>query len=212
MRSHNRQGKPNIFFNRKTASYLRWMFTLSFVGLAFRFQSSHYLGYWKYCCKRLGVLHYCGTWNQIRVLHVILLHSFSDKTANKKYFLQCSLYFNFRNHLKQRMNEEIMSTFYLVKQFLTNYTSVEKLHFLFVMSPLKKGYNGLGLCRLVTAPRCIPLPWLPYLHLLHYEKPRFHMCWNYQVYQLPQIRFWNRRNRIHFLGCFGYQFLRSGGW
>ena len=117
MRSHNRQGKPNIFFNRKTASYLRWMFTLSFVGLAFRFQSSHYLGYWKYCCKRLGVLHYCGTWNQIRVLHVILLHSFSDKTANKKCFLQCSLYFNFRNHLKQRMNDEIMSTFYLVKHF-----------------------------------------------------------------------------------------------
>ena len=132
MRFYNRQCTPNIFFDRKLAWYLRWMSTLSFVGLAFRFQSSHYLGYWKHCCKRLGVLHYCRTWNQITVLHLILLHSFSDKTVNKKYFLQCSLYFNFRNHLKQRMNEEIMSTFYLVKQFLTNYTSVEKLQFSFL--------------------------------------------------------------------------------
>ena len=53
----------------------------------------------------LGVLHYSDKYNQIAVIHVILLHSFSEKTTKKKYFLQCSLYFNFRNHLKQSMNE-----------------------------------------------------------------------------------------------------------
>ena len=53
----------------------------------------------------LGVLYYGDKLNQIAVIPVIVWHPCSEKTTEKKYFLQCSLYFNFLNHPKQSMNE-----------------------------------------------------------------------------------------------------------
>ena len=124
----NRQCTTNIVFDWKTASYLCWMSTLSFVGLAFRFQSSHHLVLARPNIVAKDWVHFIIVALRTKSQYYMSYHHihFQTKQVTRSSFCIVPFILILVTTPNKGWMKQIMSTFYLVKQFLTNYTSIQR--------------------------------------------------------------------------------------